>query len=106
MNALDLHPPLYQHQHPFVTPLSSLPPSGTDPLSLDFPPLGESQDLGGFGFDIKPPSPPPSVSLIHVQGDHVIYYFENVRKVQSLFAGNTFTNATFSVSLSCVMDMS
>jgi hypothetical protein len=105
MNALDLHPPLYQQQHPSVAPLSSLVPLGTDPLSLDFPRLGEPQDLGGFGFDVRPPSPLPSVSLIHVQGDHVIYYFEHVRKVQNLFAGNTFTNATFSVSPSCVVDL-
>jgi hypothetical protein len=86
---------------PLLTPL------GTDSLSLTFSPLGEPQDLGGFGFDVRPPSPPPSVSLIpgqnNVQGDHVIYYFEHVRKVQNLFAGNTFTNATYSVSSSYVV---
>jgi hypothetical protein len=100
MNALELHPPLYQHPQ-------AIAPLLTDSLGIDFPPLVEPQDLGDFGFDVRPPSPPPSVSLNpgqnNVQGDHVIYYFEHVRKVQNLFAGNTFTNATYSVSPSYVM---
>jgi len=105
MNALDIHPPLYQHLQS-ATPPSSLPSLETDSLSLDFSQVGEPQDLGGFGFDVRPPSPPPSVSLTpghnNVQGDHVIYYFEHVRKIQNLFAGNTFTNATYSVNPFCV----
>ena len=98
---------MYQHQHQQPVGPLLLPPLGSDSLSIEFSQLGESGDLGGFGFDVSPPSPPPSVSLIpvqnNVQGDHVIYYFEHVRKVQNLFAGNTFTNATYSVSPSCVM---
>lgn len=102
MNALDLHPPLYQH--PQSAPLPTLlPPLGADP-SGDFGPLGEELG-GGFGFDVRPPS--PSAPLIpgqnNVQGDHVIYYFEHVRKAQNIFAGNTFTNATYLVSLSDIL---
>lgn len=101
LNALDLHAPYFQHPQS-VTPISSSSSLGTDSINLDFSHLGGSQDHSSFEYELRPPSPPAPLPFIagqnNVQGDHVIYYFEHVRKIQLIFAGNTFTNATYSVS--------
>ncbi|KAF5382023.1 hypothetical protein D9615_004431 [Tricholomella constricta] len=100
-NALDLHTTFFPYPQS-VTPISSSSSLSTD-LGLDFAQLGTSQEQNGFEFDLRPPSPPAPVPFIagqnNVQGDHVIYYFEHVRKIQLIFAGNTFTNATYSIIL-------
>ncbi|KAG6851141.1 hypothetical protein H0H93_001021 [Arthromyces matolae] len=87
-----------------VTPLSSSSSNiGTDINPLDFQ-LGSSQEPPSFDFELRPSSPLTApISLIAgqntVQSDHVLYYFEHVRKIQLMFAGNTFTNATYSIIL-------
>ncbi|RDB26190.1 ustiloxin B cluster transcription factor ustR [Hypsizygus marmoreus] len=100
INALDLHPPFFQYPQS-VTPISSSSSLGADSVSLDFAHLNASQEHSGFDFDLRPPSPPPPAPFIigqnNVQGDHVIYYFENVRKMQLMFAGNIFTNTTYNL---------
>ncbi|KAG6910838.1 hypothetical protein DXG01_007153 [Tephrocybe rancida] len=100
INALDLHSPFYYPQS--VTPISSSSSTiGTD-IPIDFSHLGSSQEPAGFEFDLRPPSPLPPAPLPLSAGenytqDHVIYYFEHVRKIQFIFAGNSLTNATHSI---------
>lgn len=92
---IDLHPPFFYPQS--VTPISS----SSDSLNLDLSQLAGSQDPRLFEF--PPPSPPPPLPFVVGQNnvqDHIIYYFEHVRKTQFIFAGNTLTNATYSVRLS------
>lgn len=108
ISALEIHTPFFPYPSQSVTPISSSSSSvTTDSLNLDFSQLGPHEQTG-YEFDLRPPSPPPPVPFIsgqnNVQGDHVIYYFEHVRKVQYMFAGNTFTNATYSVSFSAKQD--
>jgi len=54
-----------------------------------------------FDFDPRPrpPSPVQQFSVLSTpnRGDFVIYYFNYVRKFQYVFAGNSVTNATYSV---------
>ncbi|KAG5646966.1 hypothetical protein DXG03_001689 [Asterophora parasitica] len=96
LNALDLHAAFFPYPQ---TPISQSPSLGID-INLDFSQLGEQSS---FDFDIQPPSPPAPVPFIaepnSVQGNHVLYYFDNVRKIQMMFAGNTFTNATYTIIL-------
>ncbi|KAF8071856.1 fungal-specific transcription factor domain-containing protein [Lyophyllum atratum] len=100
LNAIDLHTTFNFTYPQSMTPLSSSSSLSAD-VGLDFSQLGTSQAPGGFDFDLRPPSPPvPAPSIAgqnNVQSDHVIYYFDNVRKIQLIFAGNTFTNATYSI---------
>jgi len=99
LNALDLQTPFFPYPQS-VTPISSSSSLSTD-VGVDFSQLGAPQEQGSFDFDLRPPSPAPPVPFIigqnNVQGDHVIYYFDHVRKIQLMFAGNTFTNATYSL---------
>ncbi|KAF7374632.1 Zn(2)-C6 fungal-type domain-containing protein [Mycena sanguinolenta] len=54
-------------------------------------------------FAVNPPSPDQGFPLFagqphsSMQENHCIYYFEHVRKVQYIFAGNTVTNVTCSM---------
>ncbi|KAG6862511.1 hypothetical protein C0995_000059 [Termitomyces sp. Mi166 len=94
LNALNLQTPFYYPQS--LTPISSSSSTmGTD--VLDF-----SQETTGYD-ELSPLTPAPTVPMIDrsnvVQHDHVLYYFEHVRKIQLMFAGNTFTNATYSIIL-------
>ncbi|KAF8896476.1 fungal-specific transcription factor domain-containing protein [Infundibulicybe gibba] len=85
---------------PEVPPLLSTTTAMTaEPLEFNFAQLGRTQP-GEFEFDLRPPSPAvfhPLSGQNSIQGDHVMYYFEHVRKVQYIFAGNTFTNVTYSL---------
>jgi hypothetical protein len=93
--------------------------SGTsDGLHYDFSPLDTQQGSGHdttaaaaaaaaasspqFHFDLPVSSPghafAPLAGQSTLQGDHVLYYFEQVRKLQYIFAGNAVTNVTYSVS--------
>lgn len=90
-HPIDPTPSIFRYPSRPVTP----PP----PAFNTFPHPGGMHDHGGFDFDLRPPSPalPPVSGQNSIQGDHVIYYFEHVRKMQYIFAGNTFTNVTYSV---------
>lgn len=70
----------------------------SESLSHDVPHPGSSQDLRPINFDVGN-SPPPLSSFPATQNsiqEHIIYYFEHVRKAQFVFAGTAFTNATYS----------
>ncbi|KAG6845479.1 hypothetical protein H0H87_008839 [Tephrocybe sp. NHM501043] len=103
LNALDLQTPFFYPQS--VTPISSSSSTvSTDIGPLDFTQqLGSSQEPTGFGFDLQPPSPTPVAPAPSISGENamqsdcVMYYFEHVRKIQFIFAGNAFTNATHSI---------
>ncbi len=73
-----------------------------EPSDYDIPSMAQQhQHHGGFGFDLQPPSPGMNFPLSgqnSIQENHVMYYFENVRLVHFLFAGNATTNITYSVS--------
>ncbi|KAJ7170903.1 fungal-specific transcription factor domain-containing protein [Mycena crocata] len=82
----------------FDSPVSSTPSSTQiPPLDFDFAQLGND----GFDFAIRAPSPEQAFPLFaghsSLQENHCIYYFEHVRKVQYIFAGNTVTNVTCSM---------
>ncbi|KAJ7158512.1 fungal-specific transcription factor domain-containing protein [Mycena filopes] len=87
----------------FDSPVSSgTPGSGQiPPLDFDFAQLGQDD---GFGFNVRAPSPEQALHLFStpssMQENHCIYYFEHVRKVQYIFAGNTVTNVTCSMIVS------
>lgn len=103
LNPLDLGGPICTYSPRPLTPPSTTATLNTDPYPFDFSQLAGSIEQGGeFGFALRPPSPVPNYSPAagsnSIQGDHVIYYFEHVRKIQYIFAGNTFTNVTYSVS--------
>ncbi|KAJ7745738.1 fungal-specific transcription factor domain-containing protein [Mycena metata] len=88
--------------NPFDSPVSSAPGSGQiPPLDFDFAQLGQDD---AFGFNIRAPSPEQAFPLFaghsSLQENHCIYYFEHVRKVQYIFAGNTVTNVTCSMIVS------
>ncbi|KAF7328044.1 Zn(2)-C6 fungal-type domain-containing protein [Mycena kentingensis (nom. inval.)] len=86
---------------PFDSPDSSAPGSGSiPPLDFDFTQLGGGTDA--FDFNISAPSPadntiPLFAGHSSLQENHCIYYFEHVRKVQFIFAGNSITNVTCSM---------
>ncbi|KAG6841433.1 hypothetical protein C0991_011103 [Blastosporella zonata] len=95
LNALDLQAPFFYPQQP-ATPLSSSSSTiGTEIGAIDY--------STGFGFDLQPPSPlPPPAPVLSNPGEnteqpYVFYYFEHVRKIQFLFAGSAFTEATHSI---------
>ncbi|KAF7312576.1 Zn(2)-C6 fungal-type domain-containing protein [Mycena indigotica] len=78
---------------------SSTPGSGQiPPLDFDFTQLGPGMDFAGVGLD---PSADNTLPLFaghsSLQENHCIYYFEHVRKVQFIFAGNSVTNITCSM---------
>ncbi|KAJ6624041.1 fungal-specific transcription factor domain-containing protein [Mycena sp. CBHHK59/15] len=92
---VDFNSSIFQYDSPqSSTPGSSLIP----PLDFDFAQLGNN---GGFDFEVRAPSPEQVFPLFSgqnsLQENHVIYYFEHVRKVQYIFAGNTVTNITCSM---------
>ncbi|KAJ6532035.1 fungal-specific transcription factor domain-containing protein [Mycena capillaripes] len=85
--------------HQFDSPISSAPGSTQiPPLDFDFAQLGNGD---GFDFAVRAPSPEQAFPLFaghsSLQENHCIYYFEHVRKVQYIFAGNTVTNVTCSM---------
>ncbi|KAJ7707437.1 fungal-specific transcription factor domain-containing protein [Mycena rosella] len=82
----------------YESPVSSTPSSTQiPPLDFDFAQLGND----GFDFAVRAPSPEQLAPLFSghssLQENHCIYYFEHVRKVQYIFAGNTVTNVTCSM---------
>ncbi|KAF7355806.1 Zn(2)-C6 fungal-type domain-containing protein [Mycena venus] len=84
----------------FNLPVTSNPGSTQiPPLDFDFAQLGSD----GFDLAVRAPSPEQAVSLFaghsSLQENHCIYYFERVRKVQYIFAGNTVANVTCSMIL-------
>ncbi|KAJ7476037.1 fungal-specific transcription factor domain-containing protein [Mycena latifolia] len=85
------------HAAHFDSPASSAPGSTQiPPLDFDFAQLGTD----GFDFAVRAPSPEPLPLFAghsSLQENHCIYYFEHVRKVQYIFAGNTVTNVTCSM---------
>jgi hypothetical protein len=106
------------HLFPYVPsqttqPISSAhtPPSATsDTVPFDFAHVGtephsqqgpSSAGVSPFQFEPRAPvhglAPLAGQSAVHC--DHVLYYFEHVRKMQYPFAGNSVTNVTYSVSL-------
>ncbi|KAF5337924.1 hypothetical protein D9758_013109 [Tetrapyrgos nigripes] len=101
LSGLDLNASYFRYPSPqSSTPLSNL---SNDPLDFDLSSLGGSSHAG-FNFDVRPPSPlstdfgiAGSSSNLSDQENHVMYYFENVRKVHFLFGGNTMTNVTYSL---------
>ncbi|KAJ7476180.1 fungal-specific transcription factor domain-containing protein [Mycena latifolia] len=85
------------HVSHFYSPTSSTPGSTQIPLlDFDFAQLGTD----GFDFAVRAPSLEPLPLFAghsSLQENHCIYYFEHVRKVQYIFAGNTITNVTCSM---------
>lgn len=86
-----------------TTPLSPT----SDRVHFDYSHVGLQQDAGipstpQFQFDLRASSPVqgfvPLAGQSSLQGDHVLYYFEHVRRTQYPFAGNSVTNVTYSVS--------
>lgn len=75
----------------FSSSTISTPDLNFDPLSFSVP---------SFPFDNQPQSFNTVTSQGTTQHDHVLYYFEHVRKMQFIFArGNLVTNIIYSVSL-------
>ncbi|KAJ6507912.1 fungal-specific transcription factor domain-containing protein [Mycena vitilis] len=83
----------------YDSPVSSSTPGSTQipPLDFDFAQLGTD----GFDFAVRAPSPEQAIPMFtghsSLQENHCIYYFEHVRKMQYIFAGNTVTNVTCSM---------
>ncbi|CAK5269651.1 unnamed protein product [Mycena citricolor] len=73
-------------------------PSQSPALDFTFGQLGTTGDE--FDINVQPPSP-HGMSLFSghssLQENHCIYYFEHVRKMQFIFAGNAVTNVTCSM---------
>jgi hypothetical protein len=108
--------PTFLHSPPSPTsPVSSSTPS--DPLHFDtfnFE-YGTQGAHGGGGAGPSPQTTSPHHQAPHfspdahpatfspisgqnsIQGEHVLYYFEHVRRMQYIFAGNSITNITYSV---------
>jgi hypothetical protein len=90
----DIFPTLTEPFFPFF-PQSSTPPAPINPHLYDYGPFTIP--------DMPVPSPTPAPSFAPVagqstvQGEHVLYYFEHVRRMQYVFAGNAVTNVTYSV---------
>jgi hypothetical protein len=98
INTVDLNSSFFHYSPPSTTPISS---SSANPLGFDFQHVSTTQENSGFEFDLHSPSPAPNIPLLSgqnsIQGEHVIYYFEHVRKVEYIFAGNAVTNVTYSL---------
>jgi len=62
------------------------------------PPISSSSDHLGFADPsvFSPFQMPPKQTDVHAE--HVMHYFNNVRRVQPLFAGEALTDVTYSVS--------
>ncbi|KAJ7762010.1 fungal-specific transcription factor domain-containing protein [Mycena maculata] len=93
--ALDFNTGIFNE---FESPVCSTPGSTQiPPLEFDFGDLG----IDTFDFAVRGPSPEQVLPLFtahsSLQENHCIYYFEHVRKVQYIFAGNTVTNVTCSM---------
>ncbi|KAF7424130.1 hypothetical protein PC9H_009433 [Pleurotus ostreatus] len=77
----------------------------TSQYPLEFGIVESSSTGFGQSFGLPTPNPTPifpdqsSQQQTNLQGDLVMYYFENVRKVQYIFAGNSVTNVTYSLIL-------
>ncbi|KAK7463447.1 hypothetical protein VKT23_006798 [Stygiomarasmius scandens] len=98
LSSLNLDASYFRYSSPQSSNLS------TDGLDFDLSLTGSSQAHGGFNFDIRPPSPLSAYGMMNHgsssssdQENHVMYYFENVRKVHFLFGSNTMTNVTYSL---------
>jgi hypothetical protein len=101
-SPVEFNPNIFGAQQ-FDSPVSSNPGSTQiPPLDFDFAQLGND----GYDFAVRAPSPEQAFPLFaghsSLQENHCIYYFEHVRKVQYIFAGNTVTNVTCSVRLSFI----
>ncbi|KAJ7126736.1 fungal-specific transcription factor domain-containing protein [Mycena epipterygia] len=95
ITPVDFNSSIFNH---YDSPVSSAPGSTQiPPLDFDFAQLGSE----GFDFVVRAPSPEQAFPLFaghsSLQENHCIYYFEHVRKVQYIFAGNTVTNVTCSM---------
>jgi hypothetical protein len=78
--------------HAHATGLSPQPPHLSLPVSTHL-----QQNLSG---GLSPTAQTPATfsgQNSFVQGQHVLYYFEHVRRMQYIFAGNSITNITYSV---------
>ncbi|KAJ7364325.1 fungal-specific transcription factor domain-containing protein [Mycena albidolilacea] len=96
-SPVEFNPNIFGAQQ-FDSPVSSNPGSTQiPPLDFDFAQLGND----GYDFAVRAPSPEQAFPLFaghsSLQENHCIYYFEHVRKVQYIFAGNTVTNVTCSM---------
>lgn len=88
--ALDLTSLYSPNSFPSASTLSTPETLNYDPLSFGVP---------SFPFEPQPQNFSPVSTQNTVQHDHVLYYFEHVRKMQFIFArGNLVTNTIFSVS--------
>ncbi|KAJ7592928.1 fungal-specific transcription factor domain-containing protein [Mycena floridula] len=99
LSSTDLTTPFFQYSPQSSTPLSTL---SNDPLDFDFSHLDMLSNQAGFDFDLRAPSPvqqnfPLLAGQTSMQETHVMYYFENVRKLHYLFGGNAVTNVTYSM---------
>jgi hypothetical protein len=97
LTGYDLGTPFFQQYSPQTSSL------GSEPHEFDFAGLGIPQNHGDFNFDVRPPSPIQNIhthssSSASTQENHVMYYFENVRKLHFLLGSNAITNVTYSVS--------
>jgi len=117
-NLNTLNSPLFPYIPSLIPSLLSTTPSSSstsDGIHYDFTTLDTQQGSGHdttaataaasssqFQFDLPVSSPghafAPLAGQSTLQGDHVFYYFEQVRKLQYIFAGNAVTNVTYSVS--------
>lgn len=107
INSHDMSSPSFT----FPSATSTAPPStaitGTnEPFQFDFSIVNQVQGHADSAplFDYEPPHPPPTVPSFSVlsgvnRGEFVVYYFNQVRKLQYIFAGNSVTNATYSLVL-------
>lgn len=98
ISTLDLGKPFFQY-----SPQSTASLSSGDALDFDFSALLDPQTGGGFEFDVRVPSPVQSFPLLagpsSMQESHIMYYFENVRRLHFLFGGNEVTNVVYTVSI-------
>jgi hypothetical protein len=76
-------------------PQDSSPPAPINTHLYDYNPFTIPE------MPVPSPTPTPSFAPLAgqstVQGEHVLYYFEHVRRMQYVFAGNAITNVTYSV---------
>jgi len=103
INTFDFGTSFFHYSPQSSTPASTgSAPHAADLNDFDFAQIGAAAQNGGFEFEVRAPSPAQSFPLFAgqnaLQENHVIYYFEHVRKVQYIFAGNSVTNVTYSVS--------
>jgi hypothetical protein len=109
LNLDTLNGTLFPYIHPgSLSTGSSTTSINTDGLTFDFNESvaqASNQDtalnVSQFQYEARPSSPTQGLALLagqgSVQGDHVLYYFEHVRRLQYIFAGNSITNVTYSM---------